>query len=196
MGSRSPIKSTGIFNLKNMKDFIEGEIWKDVPEFEGYYQVSNFGRIYSLPKLGKGNHNGKILKQFIASKYLRIILYKSKCSKSVKIHRLVATLFVNNPQNKPCVDHIDGDRLNNKADNLRWCTLRENLNFDNVKRKTNSDIKGVKATKHNSYYYQIYEGYKKIKSKSYKTIEETKTAYDNHMEELHKKDLLLLNESL
>ena len=167
-----------------MKNFIEGEEWKDIKGYEGQYQVSNYGRVYSFYK------EGKIMAQRIVSKYLAVSIIGSK---TLKVHRLVAMSFVENDNNKPCVDHIDGDKLNNRADNLRWCTIRENLNYDNVKRKSSTGVKGVIATKHNSYYYCIDFNHKKYQSKSYKSIEETKNAYDKHMEELHKKDLLELS---
>ena len=179
-----------------MKDFIEGEIWKDVVGYEGLYEVSNLGRVYSLPKTGSGGHTGKLLKQLLVNKYLRITLCRSNVFRISPVHRVVALAFVENKQNKPFVDHINGDKLNNRADNLRWCTIRENLNFDNVKRKTATGVKGVSVTRHNTYYYCVEFKHKKYQSKYYKTIEEAKIAYDKHIEELHQKDLLLLNESL
>ena len=167
-----------------MKNFIEGEEWKDIKGYEGQYQVSNYGRVYSFYK------EGKIMAQRIVSKYLAVSIIGSK---TLKVHRLVAMSFVENDNNKPCVDHIDGDKLNNRADNLRWCTIRENLNYDNIKRPSSTGVKGVLASKNNSYYYCVYYKNKKIQSKMYKTIEETKIAYDKLMEELHKKDLLELS---
>lgn len=179
-----------------MKDFIEGEEWRDVVGYEGLYEVSNFGRVYSLPKTWqckgekviRGNE-GMIRKQVMTKGYLRVSLVDRKgCS----VHRAVAMAFIPNPHNKPHIDHIDGNKSNNIASNLRWCTRRENLNFDNWERPSSTGVKGVIATKFNSYYYCVWYKNKKIESKKYKTIEETKIAYDKLMEELHQKDLLEL----
>lgn len=91
------------------------EIWKDVPGFEGLYQISNYGRIYSIYK-----HDYKKLRRKRKYLYLR-----TADDKQIAIHRLVALLFVPNPYNKPIVHHIDGNCLNNKADNLIWVTDKE-----------------------------------------------------------------------
>ena len=97
------------------------EIWKDIPGYEGLYQVSNMGRIRS-PRNGF-----KTLSPNDAKGYLRISLYKCGkiCRKSV--HRLVAVAFVENPFNKPVINHKDGNKHNNSAENLEWVTNKENV---------------------------------------------------------------------
>lgn len=96
------------------------EIWKDIKNYENKYQVSNSGRIKSLKK-------DIILKPSVHYKgYLEVKLYKNNSSKVFKIHRLVASAFIPNPENKPQVNHIDGNKQNNCVDNLEWNTQSEN----------------------------------------------------------------------
>lgn len=108
------------------------EIWRDVPGFEERYQVSNLGRVKSKSYIrfnGFGIYQTKelILKPFMETcGHLKVCLYKDGKIKRVKIHRLVASVFIPNPENKPEVDHIDTDTTNNTVWNLRWVTSREN----------------------------------------------------------------------
>ena len=109
------------------------EIWKDIEGYEGLYQVSNYGRVRSLDRYVKQNHNtkqlkkGKLIQPIKDCKgYLRLKLCKENTSKRVKIHRLVAQAFIPNPENKPQVNHIDGNKTNNRIQNLEWCTNSEN----------------------------------------------------------------------
>ena len=103
------------------------EIWKPVVGYEGLYEVSSFGRVRSL----NYNHTGKekILKYGKRPNgYLQTTLMKNGIRKDIYTHRLVAETLVSNTENKPYVDHIDTNILNNKAENLRWCTHKENVN--------------------------------------------------------------------
>lgn len=107
------------------------EIWKDIEEYEGIYQVSNLGRVRSLDRLDGANHrlNGKVLKiRKNTHGYLDISLYKNSVSSNNTIHRLVAEAFIPNPENKPQVNHIDEDKTNNSLANLEWMTAKENNN--------------------------------------------------------------------
>lgn len=115
------------------------EIWKPVKDFEGYYEISNFGRVKSLEKFnsirGKDRTIGymrkeRILKHTIVSGgYLQVKLFKDTKYKNCHIHRLVAEAFIDNPLNKPFVNHLDCDRSNNYYKNLEWCTQKENINY-------------------------------------------------------------------
>ena len=102
------------------------EVWKDIKGYEGLYQVSNFGRVKSLPRIGTIN-NERILKQSFHRKgYMEAHLCKDGFEKIVKTHRLVAEAFIPNPENKPQVNHKDENKQNNRADNLEWCDNQYN----------------------------------------------------------------------
>lgn len=101
------------------------EIWKDIKGYEGLYQVSNCGRVKSLRN--RSNHKEEIImKQSIVMGYSVISLCKESISKMYKIHRLVANAFIKNPNGKPQVNHKDGNKQNNNAENLEWVTAKEN----------------------------------------------------------------------
>ena len=116
-----------------VKKDTEFEIWKDITGYEGIYQVSNFGRIKSLGRFLKRGESKIFVDEFIMSGgstpigYKTVNLTKNKVRKAFSVHRLVAEAFIPNPEGKPEVNHIDGDKLNNNYANLEWCTRRENL---------------------------------------------------------------------
>ena len=94
--------------------------------YEGLYQVSNLGRIKSLPRNGTILKE-RILKENLSNKgYYMVVLSKNNIPKKKLIHRIVAQTFIPNPYNKGTVNHIDGNKLNNKVENLEWCTIKEN----------------------------------------------------------------------
>ena len=103
------------------------EIWKDIIGYEGLYQVSNLGRIKSLPRNGTVKEQ-KILKQTLDTNgYLTIGLHKNNKAKKINIHRIVAETFVANINNYNIINHKDGNKQNNRVDNLEWCTQKHNI---------------------------------------------------------------------
>ena len=103
------------------------EIWKDIKGYEGLYQVSNLGRIYSIPRFGT---KGGILKQFTNGHgYATVSLFKDKCLKTYLVHRIVGNHFLENPNNLPQLNHKDENRKNSCVTNLEWCTCKYNNNY-------------------------------------------------------------------
>lgn len=118
-------------DYRHTEKIMEKEIWKDIKGFEGYYQISNYGNVKGLTRKVKKWDGEKIIKEKIkiadlTKGYYRIALYKKNKIKKEQIHRLVATHFILNPENKPQVNHIDGNKLNNHVSNLEWVTQSEN----------------------------------------------------------------------
>lgn len=109
------------------------EIWRPVAGYENEYEVSNLGRVKSLERYvvrkdGSVRHlQERIIKQNLTKKgYLTVRLHKNGKSEEGKVHRLVAVAFLENPENKPQIDHIDGNKKRNIVSNLRWVTNYEN----------------------------------------------------------------------
>ena len=107
------------------------EIWKDIKGYEGLYQISNLGQVKSLARpinnFNQCCNKDKLLKGGIKRGYRQVILLKDKKRKYASVHRLVAEAFLPNPDKKPQVNHIDGNKKNNRLDNLEWVTASENM---------------------------------------------------------------------
>ena len=127
----------------------------------GEYLIYNDGRVYSKRRnmFMKPNKN--------TTGYFFIKLCKNGKHKNFLIHRLIAEHYIDNPNNKPCVDHIDGDKLNNHISNLRWVTNIENSNaFVSLSKNNTSGIKNICYNKRdNNWYYR-----KIIYGKKYQSI--------------------------
>ena len=109
---------------KNRVEDLEGEEWQDVEGFEGLYKVSNKGRVKAVPRAGSYE---KLLKlSQYGNQYLRASLYNKEGSRKYYVHRLVGAQFVQKDPEKIIIDHVDRNKQNNSAENLRWSTYSEN----------------------------------------------------------------------
>ena len=110
-----------------MYQLAKTEVFKPIKGYEGLYEISNHGRVKSLPKIiGRRMKPETILKPKMAHGYVLVTLCKDAKQFNASVHRLVAEAFIPNPNNKPEVNHIDGCRSNNDISNLEWCTSSEN----------------------------------------------------------------------
>lgn len=111
------------------------EKWKDIQGYEGLYQVSNLGNVRSVDRIVKHYpkdyfQKGRVLKSALTKNgYPMVILVNHNDRKTKMIHRLVAETFIPNTNNLPQVNHKDEDKINNKVDNLEWCTHKYNVNY-------------------------------------------------------------------
>lgn len=109
------------------------EIWRDIVGYEGLYQVSNLGRVKALGNGNARNPNWQKERILKAEKdingYLRVSLSKEGNKKHYRVHRLVATAFIPNPDSLPQINHISEDKTNNVCSNLEWCSAKYNSNF-------------------------------------------------------------------
>lgn len=105
------------------------EQWVDIAGYEGFYQVSSLGRIKTVERYEAERNRiirGRIRAPIEVHGYLYCELWKCGKHKRYAVHRLVATAFIPNPDGKPQVNHLDGDKTNNSVTNLEWCTASEN----------------------------------------------------------------------
>lgn len=115
-------------------------MWKEVNGYEGLYLISDTGEV--LSKIYKTR---KILKPGTTKfGYSVVVLSKNKKVKMFAMHRLVALNFIDNPENKPCINHKNGIKIDNRVENLEWCTYSENTrhSFDVLKRKASKTMEG------------------------------------------------------
>lgn len=146
------------------------EIWKDIKNFENQYQVSNFGRVKSLERVIKikDKRKGEYYKKIICcilipsvrkDGYVFVDLHKNNKKKAFKIHRIVAEAFIQNPYNKPQVNHKNGIKSDNRVENLEWVTPHENMlhSYRVLHCKRSEGVRG-KDTKKSKIVLQIKDG--------------------------------------
>lgn len=134
---------------------MDKEVWKSVNEFEGLYEVSNLGNVRTVERYVNARHRGFVGKRLLKQKvllphyeemigYLTVALYNGKNYSTKFIHRLVAQAFIPNPNNLPCVNHKDENKLNNCVDNLEWCDYSYNANYGSRNERISNSRKGMK----------------------------------------------------
>jgi hypothetical protein len=149
---------------------MQKEIWKEIEGYEGYYQISNFGRVRSVDRLipFKGRprkHKGCVIKGSLSGRnrdYVTVILKKRGECKNFNVHRLVAIHFIPNPDNKPTVNHKNGNKQDNSVSNLEWATYKENINHAQKMGLFVNNFKGYQPhrNKNNEHVYQYsLDGY-------------------------------------
>ena len=177
------------------------EIWKpiitDEEDYTGIYEVSNLGRVRSLDRIVKVNNSKqptKMVKGQIMTPcktkngYLEIGLYKDGKYKRLRINRLVAFAFIPNPENKPHVDHINTIRNDNRVENLRWCTPKENTNNELTLKHKSESHKGEKNHMFGKHHSEEHK-----KKLSERNSGEGNPMYGKHHSEETKKKLREIN---
>lgn len=151
---------------------LEGEMWKDVAGYEGCYMVSNFGRVMSLGReVPNSDKSNRIIRPSIMSLNIKNAkrkssiyqtytahLCKNRIRKAITVHRLVACAFIENPNNYPSIDHIDGNPMNNHVSNLRWRTNTINMNNPITRSRISLSKKGKYNTPKSMPVVQIMNG--------------------------------------
>lgn len=127
--------------------------WVPVPGFEGFYEINPHGQVRSLYK----NFKGRIISKHVCRGYVTVKLTKEHKGSTRNIHRLLAEAFIPNPQNKPMVNHKDGNKLNYSLDNLEWVTRSENMKHAVAMRLSTWTKKPVYDRCTNTYYPSIWK---------------------------------------
>ena len=134
---------------------IKSETFKDIVGYEGLYQIGNKGTVISFSRSNDDRYKNKqwVLKQYEdRNGYMYVTLSNNKKRKTIKVHRLVAEAFLDNPNSYPCVNHIDSNRKNNNVSNLEWVTYKQNMEhavknhrFDNMAKLNSQRMKANKV---------------------------------------------------
>ena len=139
------------------------EQWQPIPDYSNY-EISDFGRVRKVLYHTNDGCEAVLLKPTPRHGYLRVWLWNDKGErKKIFVHRLVAMCFIDNPDNKPEVNHIDGDKQNNRVDNLEWCTTTENCQhaYDTGLRKphpsrqflTDDQVREIRSSRQSNQYF-------------------------------------------
>lgn len=132
------------------------EEWKDIIGYEGLYQISSLGRVKTI----KTNKIRKLEK--VRSGYLRVMLHKNNKPERFLVHRLVAEVFIDNPDKLPEVNHKDENKLNNKVENLEWCDRKYNCNYGTIReRKAETHFKRIRCLTTGEVFNSIIEAAEK-----------------------------------
>ncbi len=159
------------------------EEWRDIPGYEGRFQISNQGRVKSLERKVR-NRSGfwtvpeKIIKYQVNSKGYQVVsLGNSPNKKTFKVHRLVAAQFVKNPLNLDQINHLDANKENNFSTNLEWCSTRENCSHRHFNNILTSRFTGVSMTNSGKWNAKAYLNKKRVHLGNFDTQEEARDAY-------------------
>lgn len=142
------------------------EIWKDIENYEGLYQVSNLGNVYS-------HYSNRLLNPFTNTYgYLRVMLTKNGHAMNVAIHRLVGNHFIPNLNELPQINHKDEDKSNNHVSNLEWCTNKYNNSYGTKVERTSTSNRNRKKVQIGRYslegeLLQVYNGYREVEEGGY-----------------------------
>ena len=153
---------------------------KPVVGYEGYYEVDQFGRVFSVERVISVDDNGRKYEKPVSGKqmkqclknngYKSVSLTKGGVTKAFYVHRLVAEAFIPNPDNLPMVNHKDEDKTNNFLENLEWCTAQYNNTYGTARKRRADKIRGIPHT----------EEHKKKISESMKAYREKERAENGY----------------
>jgi len=151
------------FSTYNFNNNAMEEIWKDIENYEGLYQISNLGRVKSMSRYMNNSFGGKSLlkERFMklnpnSDGYENVRIHKNCNGETFKIHKLVASHFIDNPLGRNEVNHKNGIKNDNRVSNLEWCTHSENIRHAYSKLNRNGSMKGIMG-KHNKKSKLIYQ---------------------------------------
>ena len=152
------------------------EVFREIDGYENY-AISSFGRV-------KNTKTGRILKAGLSHGYFIVMLSEDAIKKAYKVHRLVACAFINNPDNKECVDHQDNDKTNNHISNLRFATSKENNQNRKISSRNTSGCKGIYFNKRaKKWHAQIKIDGIRVHIGYYENLEDAKIARINKANE-------------